>query len=622
MTDHSGRYRALAFLAAALLPAGALAQPLPPPYPPPGASTAQATGAPRSLQEAPAQPSATSRSGPERAGPATPETRGHSGGSAITVTSLGAVEGPPAGTLDAGRGGLGPDLWSDSPRRTVVSLTARLPLATTVASVRTLARRIVLTKAAAPIGEAEQSFATTRIRQLLDAGMVGDAALLAEMAQVPDDRAFARVQAEAMLLAGHSAHLCDDTTATRLDSSEPFWIELRAYCYAMAGDDAALTLTRAIMDAQSLDDEAFDTLLDDLVNKTAKDPGGIDAPTALHAFLLQQVGIPIDFDVGVQLGTPGLLLVIRDKNNAPEDRMRAAERVYPTGALSTPELAELADAQSFTPDQFATPYAQLGRLPFLMGQAFMRQAVLRAAPDVQPALIFDALKRADAKNYLGIAATLEQDALRKVTPQPDLREMAALFSRALMLTGHADAAAQWLSLFSPQLGADRIQRAGLAVVLNLVASDPGRQADAQAGLMELAKALATRAPDEAYAALALGLYTALRQPLPAEVAATDKSMQGMSWPGRRPGESEMARLQNAADAPGRRGEALMRALNVIGQQGPGNLAPDVTVRLVQTLMKLGVAGAAREIAIDALLRYHPTAAQGPDSAPKPAAGAP
>jgi hypothetical protein len=544
---------------------------------------------------------------------ASPPVGSHAAPSGITVSSLGEIEGPPTGTLDTPPGGLGMDLWFGSARATVEELMAQLPLATTIAPIRSLARRIVLTKAAAPDGDADRAFMTVRIQSLLDAGLLTDAANLASLAEIRNDAGFARVQAEAMLFAGQDARLCDDTTSTRLDSSEPFWVELRAYCYAVSGDADALGLTRAVMQAQNIDDGAFETLLDDVQNHVAKDPGSIDAPTALDAFLLQKIGVGVDYDTGVQLGTPGLVLAFRNTQNDPADRMRAGDRLVSTGALSADELVAIADAQHFTKDQFATEHAQIGILSFLAGQALLRQAVLRASPDAQPALVYEALSGAQAKGLVGIAAVLQQQALIKLQPNPGLHEMAGPFARALMMTGHGDDAARWLALLDPKLDSDRHLAAGLAVTLNLVASDPARQASAKAALDELAGDIEDKTPGGAYAALALGLSVALGQPLGEAAQKAEAAAKGQHWPGRVPAASIMARLKAAADAPGKRGEALMLALNAIGPKGPGDMAPDAVADLVRTLEKLGVPDSARELAVTALLRYRPP------SPPPPAA---
>lgn len=593
---------------AALFAAPALGQtpPPPPPYPVP-----QATGAPRILpgmqEPAPQRAAEPAPDGPgsNSAGPA-PVSQG--GGSGITVSSLGEVEGPPTGTLDAANGGLGMGLWSGSGRASVEDLMARLPLPTPIGSLRKLARRIVLTKAITPTGEAPRAFMTVRIQRLLDAGLLNDAADLAAQAQVRNDPGFARVQAAALLFAGRSAHLCDNTTSTRLDSSEPFWIELRAYCYAVAGNDASLSLTRAVMNAQNINDDAFDALLGDVQDNVSKNPGSIDAPTALHAFLMEQVGLPVDFDTGAQLGTPGLVLVARNAANPAADRLKAASRILRTGALGPNDLTAIADAQHFTKDQFATEHAQVQKLPFLAGQALLRQAVGRVGADARPALVFEALRHGEAKGLLGIAAVLQQAALTNIVPQPSLHDMAPLFMRALIMTGHAHEAAQWLGVLDPRNDADKPVIARFRALLALALPAPDRQAAAQLALGELAQEVANKTSSQSAAALTLGLYATLGQPIPApQQPAVQMAMQ-THWPGRRPAPSTLRRLTAAMAAPGRRGEALMLVLDTIGTRGPRDLAPDVTAMLVRDLVRLDVPDAAKAIAITALLRYRPAPA--------------
>jgi hypothetical protein len=544
--------------------------------------------------------------------PAAPAILGRPGAAGVVVSTLGRFEGPPTGTLDSTNGGLGTDLWSGTSRAEADELMARLPVATTVAPVRALARRIVLTRAATPTGAADRAFTTVRLRRLLDAGMLDEAGRLAAMAEVKGDPAFARVQAEAMLFAGQQAHLCDRTTATRLRSSQPFWIELRAYCYAIGGDEDALALTRSMMDAQNINDNAFDTLLADVRQNVSKDPGDIEAPNALHIFLLRRVGLPVSFDVGVQLGTPGLLAALRSDGNSPEDRLRAAERVLRTGALSPRELTAIADAQTFTPSQFATEHAQVQQLSFLSAQALLRQAAARAAPDAQPALAYEALQHAEAKGLIGVAAVLQQNVLLTIEPQKTLHDMAGLIGRALMLTGYGSAASRWTAALDP----DRALIAKFRVILNLMAPNAARAAAAQSALSELAHEAEDKMPGQAFATLALGLYAALGEAMPDDARQEAANVSETKWPGRRPAPSVLGRLDAAQDAPGRKGEALTLILNAIGPRGPGDLAPDVTVGLVRGLIREGVAGAARSIAIAALLRYR-APPPAPNAAPSP-----
>ena len=303
---------------------------------------------------------------------------GAPGSGGVVVAPLGAPEGAAAGLLDSSNGGLGSDIWTGSSREEIDALLARLPVASPVYSERELARRVLLTIADAPVGAAPHAFLTVRLQALLKAGFVLEASILASNAQVANDPEFARVAADAIFSAGHANAVCGNATATRLQDSDRFWMELRAYCYAVGGDAAALDLTRSVMAAQNANDKAFDILLNDVLTHKAVDPGPIPNPTSLHFFLARQAGLPVSVGFAKQLGMPALVVAMDEPRNSPEDRASAAELVLRAGALPTAHLTAVANAQVFTPAQLATPKPAAATLPFFLGQALLRQAAAQA----------------------------------------------------------------------------------------------------------------------------------------------------------------------------------------------------------------------------------------------------
>ncbi len=577
------RTRALgaAFLAGwVLVPGTAWAQP----------SGGFATGAPQTL------------SGPP---PNAPEVLIRAGAvtSAVTVNSLGAVEGPPAGTISADQGGVGASLWLGAPKLEAEALLDRLPIATTIAPLRALARRLLLTTAAAPIGQAPHAFATVRLRRLLDAGLLGDAGALARVAEVPHDPDFDRARADALLYANQTQAVCGPDTSRRLRSSEPFWIRLRAYCYSVQGNLPAAQLTLSVMQAQGLADPGFNGLLAGLRQRSLPMPKKIVNADALTVFLLQQNSLPVPLDLGEELGTPGLLLAAQAAKNPPGDRIAAAERVLRTGALSVSELRAIADAQNFSPDQLATEHAQVLQLPFLEGQALLRRAVKKASEEAQPALIFEALATARKQDLMGVAADLEQGALMRVMPTARDHRMTDLFARALMMTGNVDRAADWAATLDLSNPGDAMLWAHLYACLELIAPAsvaPGQRA---AMLSELRRELVHGAPGQRFAALALGLFNVLKEPLPPAVALTARRALATTWPGRRPGRVYMHKLTEAMRTSGQRGIAIAFILDALGAQGPGDLTPNSCVSLVGDLVREHLGADARAIGGAALLNY-------------------
>ena len=562
---------------------------------------APATGSPRSL----GQPVDATQPPPGDATtlPAAPPVLGHRGAGAVTVLPLGASEGEAVGLLDDSNGGFGATLWSSMDRATADELLSHMPVTTRLPALRSLARRLLLTKADSPIGAAEHSFLTIRLQKLLEGGFIDEAGTIAATAKVEDDAEFARVQADAILYANRAADACGDATATRLTNAEPFWIELRAYCYAVSGNGGLLDLTRSVMDAQGLSDPAFDTLLEDVVSKKSKLPGDIAAPTSFDLFLLRQAGLPVPPPFASALGGPATLIAARDAGNSPNDRLAAAERAIFTGGLSADELTALADAAAFSPDQLSRALDIATDLPFLKSQALLRQAALRESdPSRKVQLVLQALQLGEKNNLFSIAAVLQHAPAASIKPIAAMRSMAPPIARALLLAGDADAAEKWCDILDPKMDAGLIAR--LRAEINLIASNPARQQQAQAALAYLATRMpAPAAPvvtaEQAADALVLGVYATNGEamPQPARAAAA----QNILWPGRRPMQAQMQWLENAVAARGQRGNALVSVLDIVGENGPGDFAPDVTLRLVTALVQEGMADTARSFAIDALL---------------------
>ena len=534
---------------------------------------------------------------------------------AVTVAPLGASEGAVAGTLDSTNGGFDQDLWSNMDRNEANMLVSRMPSYTRVRALRSLARRLLATKAASPVGDARHSFLTIRLQKLLEGGFIDEAGAIAAMADIPDDAEFARVQADAILYANRASDACGNATKTRLTDADPFWIELRAYCYAVTGNSGLLDLTRSVMDAQGLKDPAFDTLLDDVMSKKSKLPGAVAAPTSLDVFLLRQAGLPVLPSLAKQLGGTASLLAMRDKGNSPNERIEAGERAIFTGAVSRDELKALADAASFSPDQLQHALDVADGMPFLKAEALLRQAGMKESdPSRKVQLVLQALQLGQKNNLFAVAAVLQHEPVAAIKPAASMRSMAPIIARALLLAGDADAAERWMAILDVKSDAALIAR--LQAESNLVATTPARAAAAQKALAFLATQLPPPAaptpnapapnapvltPEQALNALMLGVYAVDGEAMPPQARAAEAAAQNIEWPGRRPTRSEMDQLDKLLDTRGAKGQALATILDIVGEDGPRDLAPDITLHLATGLVEEGLADTARSFAIDALL---------------------
>ncbi len=62
-----------------------------------------------------------------------------------------------------------------------------------------------------------------------------------------------------------------------MTESDLFWLELRAYCAAAAGDTATADMTREIMNAQGAADPAYSALIADVMDGAKKPVEKIEA---------------------------------------------------------------------------------------------------------------------------------------------------------------------------------------------------------------------------------------------------------------------------------------------------------------------------------------------------------
>jgi len=326
-------------------------------------------------------------------------------------------------------------------------------------------------------------------------------------------------------------------------------------------------------------------------------------------FLLQQAGLPIPDEVAARLGTPANLLAMRDPRNSAQIRFGAAERLVRTGAASVAELKALADAQDIPLARLTNALADAQVAPFFAGQVLLRRAAqIEPRPEAKAQLAFEALSLGEKARLLPLTARLQGDIVASLKPTPTNRGMADLFARALLLAGLPDAASRWLS------DKDLLQTA-----VDLAASDPVRDAKAQAAYSAMAAALVKNPPSTDPAkrakALLLGIADVLGRPLPHDAKAQATGIEAMKWEGKRPGPVIMQRIENASLHPDRRGEALLMILDTIRTIGLRDMAPDVTIELVRLLGAMGLPDVAHDLGIEALALYVQPPPPPPPSAP-------
>jgi hypothetical protein len=428
--------------------------------------------------------------------------------------------------------------------------------------------------------------------------MIEDAGAIAASLQLNGDSDYARVQADALLYAGRDNEVCSQSTAPRLTSGDLFWLQLRTWCFEVAGDSASAELTHAVIDAQGGSDKALDTLMADALSGKMTPPGEIVQPTALHVYLLRKAGLPVTSAIAATLGTAANLLAARDGRNSPADRLSAATRISQTGALAPDELLAILNTQVISADRLAQALELAANSPFLPAQSLLRRAaLLESRPPAKAALLAAALTAGGQRDRLTLTAVLNADIASSIKPRPSILAERSLLARALVLSGRTDLAAAWYASGTDD-GASQVFR----ILLAIAAPSAEHQAAAQLAMSALAVGAAPQQNPTPLAALSLGLSDVLGLPMPPQAKALAATLEGQRWDGaaRRPSADELNMLEEAASHPGRKGEVALRILDIVGANGAFDLPADVTIECVRILEQSGLSDDARRLATEAL----------------------
>lgn len=224
---------------------------------------------------------------PPGAAPAAPAAGNH-----VDTDELATVGIDTAGALTTANGALPVDMWRDTPRSLVDALLPRLPAGTPSPATVRLMRRLLLTGAAAPRGEAEPGrLLDERARMLWRMGDTEE--LLKLIAAVPADsrsEQLWQLDTEAQLLAGNTSGACQ-TAASRTDvDPDIFWQKMLGFCQALAGDADGASLTLALLVERGAETQPYKALLEALINGRTTGPKIAD-PDPLDLAMLRAIGL-------------------------------------------------------------------------------------------------------------------------------------------------------------------------------------------------------------------------------------------------------------------------------------------------------------------------------------------
>ncbi|MEZ5894626.1 MAG: hypothetical protein R3C58_15950, partial [Parvularculaceae bacterium] len=341
-------------------------------------------------------------------------------------------------------------------------------------------RRILLSPGARPAG-ADASLGGKRLLALARAGFADEAREISSLATVGrGDLYVAEADATVSLLNGEDDAACRRSAGLTSGREAPFWVRLRAYCYARAGELDAFDLTMNLLREGgdvSPSDEAY------LLAAATKAPPKALPPieTELQYAAAKTAKLPIgpaqvaDADAGV------LKAIALDGAADAALRLSAAMDVHAMGVGDAGVVQSLFDAQQFDVAELGNAVAAAaGRPADPLADALLYQSIKSmTAPEFirdKAQRIAIALGRADsfARAYaLSALYAGDIEALEGVIVAPS---EASKFALARMMAGDAAGAGAWLTAMigsnesvgalPEDLGAEFIDRVGQLALLD------------------------------------------------------------------------------------------------------------------------------------------------------------
>jgi hypothetical protein len=515
---------------------------------------------------------------------------------AITVNPLPGSGLDGVGTLDAGSGGLGAELWRDSDRATIERLLPLLAPPENALALRETARRLLLSAAPPPAGTG-RNFVLLRAERLTALGDVEAAAGLVRLLPERDrDAGAVRLLADAAWLAddvGGGCKLVEGDPA-RL-AADPELARAAIFCQAQAGqkDKAALGLDLLREQGQA-GDPLFAALAERLAGGA---PAKLDSVTGLTPLLyamLRTAGQALPPEAATAVPLPIAAAMARDAKAAPEARLAAAERAAGAGLLDAPSLARIYGLQPASPAELEGAAKAADPPASPRARALLFQAAQRGDAAARAGLIQRALAQGRRDGDYRLVARLYLPALRDLPAATGTPAFAAEAATALIVAGYRDRAAPWLAAAA----ADKAAAGRIWLLQRLAKGGPLQAAPDDVPTLS-AWYEAQKAAGAADADLQLARLLAVSDGLGSAVDALWPELIGApSLSQLPPPDPALLAALSAAAFDRRKGDGLLLALAALGRPEPRQASPAAIAPAIAALRRLDQASAARDLALD------------------------
>ncbi len=531
------------------------------------------------------------------------------------------IEVKPLATLDAfttGAGGpdLGADLWRGASTPLARQLLPTLGARPMSPAAMMLARHVLATGAVAPDGAgADSDLAGQRLLALLALGDVrGVDAIVRTAPSLADSAPLAQAGAESALILGQTERACAIAKALTVGRDGLYWLKLRAYCQAVAGDMDAAQTTFSLANEAARDPVYRKLMAARLLQPPANlqtPPPAPVAPSArdgLELALTREFGL--DPTTALVSASPAAAAQIaRDASLSTDTRLAAAARAL-RGALTLDDLFEGGAPPAppappplppGSPDLSAvdtsvsapTVIRSLAARPGVAAEGFLLALALRQTdPAIAGLAVETLLGRAKSAAEFTALSRLARPALRALA-RPDAPLTSPLqFARAAAAAGDFDTAKALRARITAEtagVGASDLAVLDAAIAaLGTTGDTPTLDRLAERGGHDGAKSAT-----QAGAVMFMALGDPLSPDARAEVAGFDIG-KSTAAPAR-------LALMEAAAVAHAKGEAAILVLSLAADAGPNGPVPADRARMVAALRAAGLVADARAYAAEGLL---------------------
>jgi hypothetical protein len=374
------------------------------------------------------------------------------GGGPVQTETLNELNGDSIGTLDDGSGGLGSAMWQGTDRAFVERLYALLPQHKRSPAMRALARRVLLTSAAAPEGRSDgPSLLAIRIGALFSAGDLKSAqALIAITPAGEIEESLFRMDIEALMFRFDTASACEIVRGPGQEYSGLFWQQASAFCLMLSDKRSeAAMISDLLAERSEALHPAFFATMERLSGAAPPVVESLKDPTALHLTMMRAANLALPVDTA-EKASPAALQAIALSPNAPVGvRLVAAEAAVLLGTLSPTVLLQIYGAVSLEEGDFQNVAERAEANWGPKGRALIARAALAAQTvEARARLLQKGFAVARAKGDSKLMFIAAQPILAGVQPSADLAWFAADAVRAFIMAGDLDTASKWLAFFN------------------------------------------------------------------------------------------------------------------------------------------------------------------------------